>query len=351
MTVPIILIRVDCSTKIGYGHVMRCLTVARALSLNEEARVRFLMAEDSDASPVEALGFEVRRLSGNEAGISDLPAHAAPEDGLVLIDTYALTASDLDTLNAAGFCVAVFDDGCRLDDYPCGMVIDSAPGADTLAYRSTTDARFYLGPSYYPLRQEFLDCRKQEARDERIIVTFGGGDANDQTARVLKILETISLPWEITAILGPGYEGEAEAIFAASSKIRLQRNPLPLAPLMAAAGIAVSGAGGSALELAYLGTPSVLIPLSKDQEGIADALGEIKAAVSLNSWNTCSDQDIGDAVLALMNDTARQSALSSQARSVIDGQGAGRIAVAITETWLAHKAGANAPDLAGAERV
>lgn len=333
---PVLSVHADCSPDIGYGHVMRCIGVAGAISKSGAMGVRFLTSADSDAGLIEGAGLAVQRLHGGRPVAAAIEAIVDAAEGPLLLDTYGVTTPDLKALNDAGFAVAMFDDGRRLENYPCALVIDSAPGAEGLTYHSTTDARFCLGPSFYPLRAEFQNVRLERTHSkapDRLLVTFGGSDPDDQTARVLRIITERAFPWEVTAVLGPGYEGDAEAVSSGCANIHLKRNGAPMASLMAAADMAISSAGGTALELAYMGTPTVLMTLSRNQERIAEALDQMRAALSLGAWQDRTDADIANALLALGENAEQRMALSDRARSVVDGHGIGRIAAAISETW------------------
>ncbi|MDA1091642.1 MAG: hypothetical protein O3A85_15205, partial [Proteobacteria bacterium] len=78
---PVVSIRADYNAEIGYGHVMRCLSVAKALSSGGAVRVRFLMTQASDAALVETAGFEVLEFLGDEDDIEEILIYASPEEG------------------------------------------------------------------------------------------------------------------------------------------------------------------------------------------------------------------------------------------------------------------------------
>ena len=335
MSKPRLSVRADCNARIGYGHVMRCLAVSRQL-LEGGASVQFVMAADSDSAPVEALGLAVLRLDKNATNTQDLVPTLSPADGPLLLDSYEITTSDLEVLHDAGFCVAMFDDGKRLDTYPCDLIIDSAPAADGLGYQGLATSRFCLGCDYVPLREEFTNLAPRRDMPEivdRVLITFGGSDHDDQSARTLEALRCGDTQWQIDVILGPAYCGRADVLAESNGALTIHRQVKDMAALMSQTDMAISSSGGTALELTYLGVPMILLGLSDDQVPVALALAGAQAAEYLGYWDAIDDADILDQARALSGDHLRRSRMNTNGRALIDGGGAKRIADEILNIW------------------
>lgn len=333
---PIVSIRADCGAAIGYGHVMRCLSVACALRQTNSMQVRFIMAGDSDVAPVKAAGFEVYRLAGSVLGIQQIIASIPAADGPLLLDSYDTRSQDLEALRNAGFRVAVFDDGCLLDHYPCELIINSAPSAASLTYNGLPETRLYLGPDYFPLREAFLNQTvraKVPETAKTIIVTFGGSDHDDITTRALAALAAIEDDLDIIAILGPAYDGRAEDMVERDSRIRILRNAPNVTAIMTSADIAIAGGGGTALELSFLGIPMVMLALSSDQVAIAEAMSAAGAQY-LGPCDDVSANDITRSVQPLITDQTRRSNMNMAGRALIDGNGSRRLAEAIVSCYI-----------------
>ena len=90
--------------------------------------------------------------------------------------------------------------------------------------------------------------------------------------------------------------------------------------------MAISGAGATALELAYLGVPSILIPLSPDQESVARGLSELGAAIFVNPDNPGFGVEISKTVLALAREEKKRAEMSNFGRNIVDGFGGNRVA-------------------------
>jgi UDP-2,4-diacetamido-2,4,6-trideoxy-beta-L-altropyranose hydrolase len=98
------------------------------------------------------------------------------------------------------------------------------------------------------------------------------------------------------------------------------------------ADIAVSGAGSTCWELAYMGLPFVVIALSPDQRGIAQALSESEVAISLGWHANLSTERVGDALHDLLNDHERRVTMSERGRKLVDGRGAARVVQALQDS-------------------
>ena len=313
----------------GYGHIMRCLAVAEALR-NLGVGIRFIMDSTSDRTPAEAAGYFVMVLRESELTTEYFISNLNPEDGPLLLDSYAITSNELEKVRAAGFGVAIFDDGMRLKNYPCDLVIDSAPGAKQLPYRGLPQTQFCLGADYFPVRREFVSARRERSIADQvkiIIVSFGGSDNDDVTSTVLKAMAGIDGYFQILTVLGPAYIGQACEFTKIDKRIQIVRNVSDMAALMVTADVAVCSSGGTALEFAYLGIPMVLLSLSPDQLPIARAL--VQAGEHLNDNKAINDTDVARAVSMLIADKPKRQSMHLAGPTLIDGRGSERVASAI----------------------
>ena len=321
----------EAGPAIGYGHVRRCLSIAGRLRDAHGVTCRFVMPAQSDAAPAKTAGFPVRRLDC----LTDL-AVAAEGCAALVVDSPNLSQREIETLSAAGIALAVFDDGRRLDYYTADVVIDSSPAAPDLGYAGPSDTRFCLGAHYFPLRAEFLRLRRDidsnATNVDHLVVTFGGAEPDDATARVADTLAAAPPPGLTTFVLGRGYRGRLVAPPWPAAELR--RDVAYMADLLAGADIAISGAGGTAMELAYLGVPALLIALSDDQTGIAQSLDAAGAARSLGGLADVSADKLRAALAALIADTPARAAMARRAQAMVDGKGLERICAALAERLL-----------------
>jgi spore coat polysaccharide biosynthesis predicted glycosyltransferase SpsG len=312
---------------------MRCLAVAAALN-HLDLDVCFAMGPDSDRTQVEAQGHSIISLKNNSIEIDNMIGKLAPHQGPLLLDSYSVSEENLGDLRSAGFSVALFDDAMRLKHYACDLVIDSAPDALSLPYLGLSETRFCLGSDYFPLRQEFNETLRRgnvSKRIKNVIVTFGGSDPDDVSLRVLNAIGNIEADFNVLVVLGPAYVGRINAMTQQDRRIRVMSNVSDMAALMATGDVAICGSSSTALELAYLGVPMILLSLSPDQISIGRALNAAGAGEFLNDKVTINNLDICKALQSLLNNSAKRQFMHDAGQALIDGQGAARVAEALTE--------------------
>src|SRR4051812_26608364 len=162
MTASRILVFPDCGPRIGGGHVMRCLTLARALTA-KGAAVAF--AANPPAQGVLS-AFGARDLTVYP--VSDDVTEAAPQASAaaeafradwVLLDHYRLDAAQEHELKGARR-LAVLDD---LADRPrpADLVLNPGYGATAPAYYGLVPdgAQVLAGPAFALVRPEFAAHR------------------------------------------------------------------------------------------------------------------------------------------------------------------------------------------------
>ncbi len=333
----ILTVRADANRTIGHGHLMRTLAVAEAVSDWDDASVRYLVGPGTYVTPLEERGFQVCPVpAGPPAAWSpDL----SPEDGPLLLDSYEILETDLDHLRDRGFAVAMFDDGGRLSVFNAGLVVDGAPGAETRSFQGAADTTFLLGSAYFPVRRAIRDALTPAdvpERVRRVCVTLGGSDPDDATAIIVDALAAFGQIPHATVVLGASYEGSVtEGHFGA---IHVVRNPEDYPRLVAGSDLVITAAGGSALECAALGRPMVTVELTDDQRNNRRALEQAGASLSLGELTGLDAAKVCEALTSVCFDRQLRTRLGANARTVVDGGGAVRIAGAIDSLWQRHSA-------------
>jgi UDP-2,4-diacetamido-2,4,6-trideoxy-beta-L-altropyranose hydrolase len=162
-----------------------------------------------------------------------------------------------------------------------------------------------------------------------VLVTMGGSDPQNITLKVVQaLIEVAAEGVEVRVVAGSGYR-HLEQLRACTGTMRgrvsVEENPTEMAPLMAWADIAVSAAGGTCWELACMGVPAVVIAISKDQCGSAQAVADQGTGCNLGWHSDISSRDIKDAVQRLLHDRERRQAMSTAGQTLVDSQGPRRV--------------------------
>jgi UDP-2,4-diacetamido-2,4,6-trideoxy-beta-L-altropyranose hydrolase len=331
-----LLIRTDASTAIGTGHAMRCLALAKAWQ-GTGGQVFCLIAESipSLEQRFAREGVTVRSIAAAPGTVSDAEQTVAEAHRLgaawVVADGYRFAPDYICKLKAGGLRVLSLDDDGRFDFYAADVVLNQNISASSAMYANRDHfTRLLLGSEYVLLRPEFLAeprAREHLTAAQKVLVTMGGSDPENVTKKVLLALLKIEANIEARIVVGSGnpWQDELQVLAAQRAGSQLERSPVNMAPLMRWADIAISGAGSTCWELAYLGLPAIVIALSPDQREIARGLAGNQVAVSLGWHANLSEERISEALNSLLNDQGRRRAMSEHGRKLVDGRGAGRV--------------------------
>jgi UDP-2,4-diacetamido-2,4,6-trideoxy-beta-L-altropyranose hydrolase len=336
MALDNILIRADASTAIGSGHVMRCLALAKAWQ-NKGGRVSYLTAETIAALDERFLKEKIQheQISVQPGSLEDAEQTVAWARRLqsqwVVVDGYRFKPDYIRAVKMAGVRVLMLDDDARFDFYEADVVLNQNIDASVESYKRAASTHLLLGANYVLLRPEFLVERPRSeiaGVARKFLVTLGGSDSENVTAKVVRALPPLGNDFEASVVVGggsPHYESLQALVKTLPLKVRLERSPANMAPIMRWADVAIAAAGGTCWELAFLGVPMILITLSRDQERNAAAISKTGAALSLGWHANLSEREIGDVIRSLMNSADRRRGMSESGQALVDGQGAARV--------------------------
>lgn len=283
---------------------MRCLTLADTLS-QRGARILFVCRNlpEQLKGMLEAREYQFIPLVGESSGggPSDLAhshwlgtsQHADAQECVLalsdrawdwlIVDHYALDSRWESVLRQTAGNLLVIDD---LADrkHDCDVLLDQNFYADIdTRYGDKVPAhcRLLLGPRYALLREEFRQFREQlrprTGPVKRVLVFFGGVDAENYTGRAVEALFNLSIKGLCVDVVIGAHHPHREQIELACAEHRfdchVQTNRM--AELMAVADLAI-GAGGSATwERCCLGLPTLAISTANNQvKQVADAAAE-----------------------------------------------------------------------------
>src|SRR5579883_2419821 len=182
-----LLIRANGGEKIGMGHLVRCRALAEAWQ---------------DA------GGEVQFASAGES--AEATAAMAAETGAewVVLDGYRFDSSFVDTLKQSGLRVLFIDDCGGAKRYPADLILNSNLHASEALYTGRAPATgLLLGPRYALLRRRFR-CTppdpEQPPAARRVLVTMGGSDPENVTAKVIRALSLLEIAdLQAVVVVGP----------------------------------------------------------------------------------------------------------------------------------------------------
>lgn len=163
------LFRCDADATSGFGHISRCLNIAREIQqLQPQAKISF-MGNYSEFAQSLLVKFNFERIAFKftEANSNEVieQAHAFTH---LLVDSYFITQSFIDSACNKQFKFILLDDFCAHSDYTkVDLLLNFTIQAPSLAYNAKKCA---LGISYFPVKPELKVIResKLEAANNKI---------------------------------------------------------------------------------------------------------------------------------------------------------------------------------------
>ena len=355
-----IVFRCDASIQIGSGHVMRCLTLADELS--RQGAESFFICRQHDGSLIEILqqrGYQVYTLPLEHGLVieSESKATLAHADWLastqhrdaelsisivkaiqpdwLIVDHYALDESWEKRLKPYCKKLMVIDD---LADrkHDCDILLDQNFGRDPQDYAAyvNEDCELLCGSNYALLRPEFAEWRsyslerRQHNKLASILINLGGVDKDNITTKILKGLQTKSLPdhCSMNIVMGstsPWIEAVKQQAAIMQWRTVVKVGVDNMAELMANSDLAIGAAGSTSWERCCLGLPTIMLVLADNQRDIANVLEDVGAALTFNinkleAEPLALEQCIASAV-------PKMRAMSRVASAVTDGLGVTRL--------------------------
>ena len=352
--------RVDASSDIGTGHVMRCLTLAHALA-EQGASCEFICRAHGghliDLIREQGFAVHVLPLESLESVVVDDMAHAhwlgasqtqdaqACEPVLkvlqpdwLVVDHYGLDCRWEQAMRQFTGRIMAIDD---LADRPhdCDLLLDQNLGRQPKDYDGllSSNTQTLIGPAYALLRPEFAHWRERSLKRrvqpqlKNLIITMGGVDQTNATGQVLDALTHCELPIDlrITVVMGPTAPWLAQVLVQAAAMPRptlVLVGVSNMAQLMAENDLCIGAAGSTSWERCCLGLPALQIVLAANQEKINEALELAESALTIQPENLEAELP---GVFAQLNNAAVLCGLSKNSAVVCDGLGAAK-----TVQWL-----------------
>lgn len=330
-----VVFRTDASIQIGTGHVMRCMTLAKALS-EKGAEVQFICRNHVGnlIEKIQNEGFIVHTLNtsydealchseqgesmkslpcGTEQLCHYVQTNESPIPKLTHPDWLGATQQE-DAIDCHSILQQIHPDWLVVDHYSIDiswqkvlknlyrklMVIDDLGDrrhiSDLLLdqnYGSTVEkyqklvpknCKILAGAQYALLRPEFakwrqfsLERRKNSQKVKGVLITLGGVDSGNFTGQLLKQLSKVELDSgiEVTMVMGatsPHIKAIKQQAESLKFKTRVRIDVNNIAELMANADLAIGAAGATTWERCCLGVPTIQLVIAENQRQVAERL-------------------------------------------------------------------------------
>ncbi len=307
------VILADAGPKVGLGHLGRCMAIAQALHKEGSVKAGFVLRDTSFSRWVKRRGFSV------------VPESSSRFD-LAIIDSYRVSDTQWKEWRKRCDVLVTIDDLGRLRK-GCDWLINSSVLAKRQYKAKLPARRCLLGPKFHPLRQEFWGSPKRRAPRQQvhhILIILGGGDAFARIrTQILNVVRRAAPGVQLHVVVGPSEKVKGSY----PTQVKFHSSPSNMRPLMELCDIAISGAGQTLYELAYVGVPTIAVQLVDNQQANVDGLTAAKAirlagALSDKQWPKRLEKQL----CHIIQNRSERLRLARAGQRLIDGQGALRIA-------------------------
>ncbi len=331
-------IRTDGNEKIGTGHVMRCLEIAKAYE-DVKGPVLFLVADEESKKFIESKGFSCYLMHSKWDDLnSELEKlkTCKEECGVqrLLIDSYFISKEYVRAWKKLGVKVSYLDDLCS-ESYEIDALFNGAVWATKDQYEKWYQAdktRLYLGCEYLALRQEFTKTPEKNIKDkaENVLVLSGGADPYHFLMGFVENLpedmEKECQYYLVCGIFNDDYE-KILNICRNRENIHVLQNTSNLCEYMCKADVAISACGMTLYELCACKTPTIMYLLADNQRGnlegfirgnIFESIGDIREKIDFTL--------LFNKLAYLISNREKRYEMVRKVQEMVDGKGAYRIA-------------------------
>jgi len=352
-----IAFRADGGINVGMGHIMRCLSLARAFRRNGH-KVYFFSKLEAGIKKVRQENFVVVLLPSvakeTEGYFYGNTTHLADEAQgmLVLLREYHIDLLIIDTynVNKQYFLTLkphvpqmVYIDDVKKFPYPADIVVNGNITGEYLGYQKYNQKQvLLLGPKYNMIRDEFahMPFRNIKGKAEELMITTGGTDPYNLTGKLLDMVQQedeyrhmrfnvlVGSSFTNCDYLGNLSNHHENIVLYANSDMSHELPDIihsEVSEIMLRSDLAISAGGSTLYELAACGTPALTVILADNQEGIVHKLDELGYVMNLGWYNQLNADLVLEKLRELIGNLQRRRKMSAKGQRLVDGKGSERI--------------------------
>ncbi len=338
-----VCIRVDAYPEIGYGHLKRCLVIAKCFYERGEEVCFILVGDSVAAAEIKRAGFDLIKTSKKTSfskQINNIEVYDFKNTGMTIVDiahSRAIQDSEnlalyLEELTKKSFTVLIDSFGVQSirENIPklfCNILVSPYVGEQ----KSTKKTSYteLLGVDYFVLDVAYQNYRKKSISKlaNRILITCGGSDPSSISSKILYALNSDEKRnFDIKVIVGSGFSSELNEILfklveCSPHNVDLVINPDNLSSEMSWCDVAISTSGLTKYELAATGTPAILVSIDSSHDEVNQYFTSKKSVVDLGDVKNFTDNRLLNSVCMLLENADERERQSLAGQNFINGKG------------------------------
>lgn len=296
-----VVVRVDSSTLIGSGHLMRCLALAEKLHKKKKAEILFLSRDlpGNLTNLVQHHGYRLALLprAGEDESLTGYASWLTvtqDEDAqdcievlrkempieMLVIDSYAIDEVWEKQIRPFVGKVMVIDDLANRK-HDCEILLDQNFYLDKdKRYQGLVPqaCRLLLGPRHALLREEFYAARahlrNRDGTIHNILVFYGGSDLTNETMKALQAIVRIDgcnrLTVNVIVGVSNPHRDEIKAFCLQYEFLHYYCQVDNIAEFMSEADLSIGAGGTTTWERCFLGLPTIVTAIAENQVKICE---------------------------------------------------------------------------------
>lgn len=352
--------RVDSSNFIGFGHLIRCLTLANVLR-QRGVECSFVCRDHAGniASKISDSGFKLFLLALPNATATSTGSELKYDSWLgcswqidadetneilraiqpewLIVDHYSIDVKWEEALAKNYKNLMVIDDIANRD-HSCDILLDQNLFLDMKRRydgRVAAQCIQLLGPKYALLQPEYSQLREKaivrSSSIKNLLIFFGGSDQSNLTELAFLAAHSFGSEFSSINVVMPStspFYSQVKKLIKPIKKATLYSDLPSLAPLMLEADISIGAGGATNWERFCLGLPSLVITLAENQKPVNQDLHQLGLIQLIGDAETVEIKQVSSAIKSVLSG-GNISEWSSHCMRECSGNGATLIADAI----------------------
>lgn len=344
------LFRVDSSSLIGLGHLMRCLTLAKVLRdsgvdcqficrphaghsaalVQQQGFALILLPAITKHSslPTEVTGYQSWLGCTEQQDAADCIAEFDEVVDWLIVDHYALGAEFCTALRVNCQQILVIDDlANRVHD--CDWLLDQnlLPDQATRYQRLVPNGcKLLLGPQFALLRDEFYQSLNVTRQASRILVFFGGNDPFQLTTKsVMAITQLSDVVLHADIVISAQHPDRAqlEVLCQSQPHIQLHIQCNNMASLMHQAQLMLGAGGTTHWERCICALPALVVTVADNQVATTRYLHQLGACYWLGHADFITQSQLRQTIYDWLHKPEQLKHMGEQAKRIMaSNQGA-----------------------------
>ena len=266
-----IVIRTLGGGNIGYGHFYRCLSLSKAIRLEDKMiNIIFLINNDL-VDLIKHTDFQY--IVSNKLG-NDYKVIKDIDMDLFILDSYLGNNEYLRMIKSLTKLMLIDDNNDIYDSSIPDIIYNGNIHAEKLNYKETKGQLRLLGTKYLIMKEEYWNDDKNEGKINKdgILITTGGNDQYEVAIKILEEIKDIGL--NIRVIIGPGYKDDyIKRIKKIKNKnIELIYKPDSLKKYIRESKIVITAGGSTVYEVLSQNSMPIVFSIADNQDLICREL-------------------------------------------------------------------------------